>query len=278
MAVLRTAKHNINRAVTFILAVILMTGSFAGYLTPVVAAGDENHFTYPNDTSASSSFAGEPKKAKTKARKAPSGQLRSAPTGDVLLDNYITSVAASGTTKVEDNLYQTTLEFRFKIDTACIDAVTSAGYKFVYDLPNEVIIPEELTGGGPYYAYLLDKYPELELAFRYNYIPTGDGHCRIEIVYDEDFVKDATASGTDMINNILSCRCWIRSSGDAGHDGLNVIFRRKKSMIIMISRRRRQVLTLPTASFAMRSRSVLLTVRRLTSTLRIPLRIRAAEQ
>ena len=27
MAVLRTAKHNINRAVTFILAVILMTGS-----------------------------------------------------------------------------------------------------------------------------------------------------------------------------------------------------------------------------------------------------------
>ena len=28
MAVLRTAKHNINRAVTFILAVILMTGSF----------------------------------------------------------------------------------------------------------------------------------------------------------------------------------------------------------------------------------------------------------
>ena len=40
MAVLRTAKHNISRAVTFILAVILMTGSFGGYLTPVVAAGD----------------------------------------------------------------------------------------------------------------------------------------------------------------------------------------------------------------------------------------------
>lgn len=224
MAVLRTAKHNINRAVTFILAVILMTGSFAGTLTPVVSAADDDHSNSSNDTSASSSFAGEPKKAKTKARKAPSGQLRSAPNGDVPLDSYITSVAAAGTTKIEDNLYQMTLEFRFTIDTACIDAVTSAGYKFVYDLPNEVIIPEELTGGGPYYAYLLDKYPELELAFTYDYIPTGDGHCRIEIVYDDDFVKDATASGTDMINNILSCRCWIKSSGDAGQDGLDIVF------------------------------------------------------
>lgn len=224
MAVLRTAKHNINRAVTFILAVILMTGSFAGYLTPVVSAADENHFTYPNDTSASSSFAGEPKKAKTKARKAPSGQLRSVPTGDVPLNSYITSVAATGTTKVEDYRYQTTLELHFEIDTDCIRAVTNAGHKFVYDLPDEVIIPEELTGGGPYYAYLLDKYPELELAFKYDYIPTGDGHCRIEIVYDEDFVKDATASGTDMINNILSCRCWIKSSGDAGQDGLDIVF------------------------------------------------------
>ena len=72
MAVLRTAKRNINRAVTFILAVILMTGSFGGYLTPVVAAGDENHFTYPNDTSASSWFAGKTKGTQKKARKAPS--------------------------------------------------------------------------------------------------------------------------------------------------------------------------------------------------------------
>ena len=153
-----------------------------------------------------------------KARKAPSGQLRSAPTGDMPLDSYITDIAAAGTTKVEDNLYQTTLEFHFKIDTACIDAVTSAGYKFVYDLPNEVIIPEELTGGGPYYAYLLDKYPELELAFTYDYIPTGDGHCRIEIVYDDDFVRDATASGTDMINNILSCRCLHIPPEDINED------------------------------------------------------------
>ena len=63
------------RAAAFILAVVLISGSFCGFFVPVVAAGDENHFTYPNDTSASSSFAGEPKKAKTKARKAPSGQL-----------------------------------------------------------------------------------------------------------------------------------------------------------------------------------------------------------
>ena len=232
MAVLRTAKHNINRAVTFILAVILMTGSFGGYLAPVVAAGDENHFTYPNDTSASSSFAGEPKKAKTKARKAPSGQLRSAPTGDVLLDSYITSVAAAGTTKIEDNLYQMTLEFRFTIDTACIDAVTSAGNKFVYDFPEEVVIPENLVIDGPFYAYLIDRYPELELAFTYDFIPTGDGHYRIEIVYDDDFVQDATESGTDRINNILSCRCWIRSSGDATHDGLDVVFTDSQSLHI----------------------------------------------
>ena len=46
MAVLRTAKHNINRAVTFILAVILMTGSFAGYLTPVVSAADDEYLGF----------------------------------------------------------------------------------------------------------------------------------------------------------------------------------------------------------------------------------------
>ncbi|MDO4892810.1 MAG: SpaA isopeptide-forming pilin-related protein [Eubacteriales bacterium] len=224
MAVLRTAKHNINRAVTFILAVILMTGSFAGYLTPVVSAADDDHSNSSNDTSASSSFAGEPKKAKTKARKAPSGQLRSAPTEDMPLDSYITDIAAAGTTKIEDNLYQMTLEFHFEIDTACIDAVTSAGYKFVYDFPEEVIIPEELVIDGPFYAYLIDRYPELELAFTYDFVPTGGGHYRVEIVYDDVFVQDAIESGTDMINNILSCRCWIRSSGDAGQDGLNVAF------------------------------------------------------
>ena len=229
---MRTAKRNINKAVTFVLAVILMTGSLCGYLAPAVNAEEENNINHPNNMSASSWFAGEPKKAKTKARKAQSGPLRSAPTDDVLLDSYITSIAASGTTKIEDNLYQATVELHFEIDTERIEAVTSAGHKFVYDLPEEVVLNEGLISGGPYYAYLRDKYP-LELAFTYKFIPTDDdGHCRIEIVYDDDFVQDATGSGTDRINNILSCRCWIRSSGDAGHDGLNVVFNGNQTLYI----------------------------------------------
>ena len=231
MAVLRTAKHNINRAVTFILAVILMTGSFAGYLTPVVSAADNDHSNSSNDTSASSSFAGEPKKAKTKARKAPSGQLRSAPTGDVPLDSYITSVDAAGTTKVDDNLYQATVELQFEIDTDRIRAVTSAGDKFVYDLPGEVVLNEGLINGGPYYAYLRDKYP-LELAFTYEFKSTDDGRYRIEIVYDDNFVQDAIESETALIKSFLNCRCWIRSSGDAGQNGLNIVFTDTKTLQI----------------------------------------------
>ncbi len=167
-----------------------------------------------------------------KGSKGASGPLRSGEVGDTALDSYITGITGSGTTKVEENLYQTTLELRFKIDTECIDAVTSGGYKFVYDLPDELIIPEELINGGPYYAYLLDRYPELEVAFTYEFIPTGDGHCRIEIVYDDDFVQDALDSGTEQINNILRCRCFIRSTGDAGEDGLNVNFTDGQSLYI----------------------------------------------
>ena len=208
----------------FIFAVILMTGNLGGYLSPAVNADEENNISYPNNMSASSWFAGEPKKAKTKARKAPSGQLRSAPTGDVPLNDYITGVTASGTTKIEDNLYQATVELQFVIDTERIEAVTSAGHKFVYDLPKEVVLNEGLISGGPYYAYLQDRYPDLVLAFTYEFKSTDDGHYRIEIVYDDNFVQDATQSGTDRINNILSCRCWIRSSGNATHDGLDVAF------------------------------------------------------
>ena len=163
---------------------------------------------------------------------AKAGRQRSAPEADVPLDDYITSISGSGTTKVEENLYQTTLELHFKIDTACIVAVTDSEYKFVFDLPDEVIIPEELTNGGPYCAYLLDRYPELEVAFRYDFVPTGDGHCRVEIVYDDDFVVDAQESGTEYINNVLRCRCFIRSSGDAEEDGLNVAFTDFESLYI----------------------------------------------
>ena len=131
----------------------------------------------------------------------------------------------------------------------------------MYDLPEEVVLNEGLISGGPFFAYLSDRYPELKLAFTYDFILTGDGRYRIEIVYDDDFVRDATESGTERINNILSCRCWISSDDDVSHNGLEVD---RISMRIMISRRRRQVLTLPTASFAMRSRSALPTVRRLT--------------
>ena len=170
-------KNHLVRAITFVLTVILLTGCFCEYFV-------------------SSSFAGEPKKAKTKARKAPSGQLRSAPTGDMPLDSYITNVTASGTTKVEENLYQSTLELRFAIDTECIEAVTSAGYKFVYDLPEEVVLNEGLISGGPFFAYLSDRYPELELAFTYDFILTGDGRYRIEIVYDDDMRLKAEPKGS----------------------------------------------------------------------------------
>ena len=195
-----------------------MTGSLCGYLAPAVNAEEENNINYPNNTSASSWFAGKSKETKKQGRKAQSGPLRSAPTNDVPLNSYITSIDAAGTTKIEDNLYLSTLLFNFEIDTACIKAVTSAGYKFVYDLPDEVIIPKEIIGGGSYYAYLLDRYPDLVLAFTYDFVPTGDGHYRIEIVYDDDFVHDAVEGENEYINNILSCRCWIRSSGDATHD------------------------------------------------------------
>ena len=267
-----------------------MTGSLCGYLAPAVNAEEENNISYPNNMSASSWFAGKSKETKKQGRKAQSGQLRSAPTGDVTLNNYITDVTASGTTKIEDNLYQATVKLQFAIDTACIDAVTSARYKFVYDLPGEVVLNEGLINGGPYYAYLRDKYP-LELAFTYEFKSTDDGRYRIEIVYDDNFVQDAIESETALIKSFLNCRCWIRSSGGAGQDGLNIVFTDSQTLHIPpedinegydITTQKTGSYTangkLRTASFAMRSLSVPYTVRRLTSTLRIPLRIRAAEQ
>lgn len=209
-----------------------MTGSLCGYLAPAVNAEEENNINYPNNTSASSWFAGKSKETKKQGRKAQSGPLRSAPTNDVPLNSYITNVTASGTTKIKDNLYQATVELQFVIDTECIEAVKSAGYKFVYVLPEEVVLNEGLISGGPYYAYLSDRYPELELAFTYDFILTGDGRYRIEIVYDDNFIQEAIESGTDRINNILSCRCWIRSSGDATHDGLDVAFTDSQSVHI----------------------------------------------
>ena len=171
-------------------------------------------------------------KAPAKAPARSGRPQRSAPEADVPLDDYITDISGSGTTRVEENLYQTTLELHFRIDTQYIEEVTDSGYKFIFDLPDEVLIPEELTNGGPYYAYLLDSYPELEVAFTYNFVPLGNGNCRIEIIYDDDFLQDAVTSGTEFINNVLRCRCFIRSSGDASHDGLDVTFTDDQSLYI----------------------------------------------
>ena len=153
-------------------------------------------------------------------------------TGDVELDEYITGISGSGTTKVEENLYQSTLALRFKIDSETVESVTNGGYKFVYDLPEDVMIPPELTDGGPYYAYLLDSYPALEVAFTYNFVPTVDGGCRIEIEYDDAFLQSVLDSGSDYINNVLRFRCFIRENGDAGNDGLDVTFTDDQSLYI----------------------------------------------
>ncbi|MEE3468932.1 MAG: hypothetical protein VZQ83_10895, partial [Eubacterium sp.] len=91
---------------------------------------------------------------------------------------------------------------------------------------------EGLINGGPYYAYLSDRYPELKLAFTYKFKSTDDGRYRIEIVYDNDFVQEAVESGAALIKSFLNCRCWIRSSGDAGQDGLDIDFTDTKTLHI----------------------------------------------
>ena len=180
--------------------------------------------SYTN-TSASSWFVAPNRKAAAKKAPAKSGRPhRAPPSGDVELDDYITDVSGSGTTKVDEHLYQTTLEIHFKIDTDYISQVSDGGYKFYYDMPEEVIIPADLLDGGPYSAYLLDKYPELEVAFVYDFIAMPDGTTRIEIVYDEDFIQDALEEQTEFINNVLRCRCFINAEGDDTSDGLDVEF------------------------------------------------------
>ena len=82
-----------------------MTGSLCGYLAPAVNAEEENNISYPNNMSASSWFAGKSKETKKQGRKAQSGQLRSAPNDDVLVNSYITDVTASGITKNENKVY-----------------------------------------------------------------------------------------------------------------------------------------------------------------------------
>ena len=220
----------------------LPDGAILGYGAPASGEASASAAEAPGDArktppgvsdgTSAFSWLTEGRRTLKKSGKGPSGMLKSGATGDVALDGYITSVAGSGTTKVEENLYLATLELCFEIDTECIDAVTSGGYQFVYDFPDEVIIPADLINGGPYHAYLFDHYPELDVAFTYRFVSTDDGHTRVEIVYDGDFVQEALENGTEFINNVLRCRCFIRSSGDTGHDGLNVAFTVDKSLYI----------------------------------------------
>ena len=194
---------------------------------------DPSIFDNSANTSASSWYVLSTRKAAPKKAPLKSGRpQRSAPNSDVALDDYITDVSGSGTTKVDENLYQTMLEIRFKIDTEYIEQVYDGGYHFYYDLPEEVIIPPDLLDGGPYYAYLLDKYPELEVAFTYDFVPMPDGTTRIEIFYDETFIQDALDGNTEFINNVLRCRCFINSEGDDTHNGLDVEFTVDTSLVI----------------------------------------------
>ena len=192
---------------------------------------DGTLYDHSDETSAFSWIQSDRKSIKKAPAKAGRPQ-RTAPNADVPLDDYITDVSGSGTTKVDENLYQTTLEIRFKIETELIDQVKSGGYKFYFDLPEEVIIPPDLLDGGPYYAYLLDRYPELEVAFTYDFVPMPDGTTRIEIVYDDAFIQDALDGQTEFINNVLRCRCFINAEGDDTHDGLDISFTVDKTLEI----------------------------------------------
>ncbi len=228
-------KQRAFRALCLVLVTVLLLGFWQlGTLgIAMTFAGAKNNDSpadisvsrYSKSPSASSWFVASTRKASQKKAPLKSGRIqRSAPNSDVELDDFITDVNGSGTTKVGENLYQTTLELKFKIDTDYINQVSSGGYKFYYDLPEEVIIPADLLNGGPYYAYLLDKYPELEVAFKYDFIPNGDGTTRIEIIYDDYFIEDAIESQTEIINNVLRFRCYIDAEGDDTHDGLDVEF------------------------------------------------------
>lgn len=159
------------------------------------------------------------------------GPLRSGANADVALDDYITGVSGSGTTKVDENHYQTLLELSFSVEPETAMDLIHSGHKFIYDLPGEITILDSLIDDGPFYAYKIDSNP-LELAFTYDFIPNGDGTYRIEIFYDEDYVQDAIDSGSDYIMNVLRCRCYITVSEDGDENGLDVSFTVDDSLYI----------------------------------------------
>lgn len=161
-----------------------------------------------------------PKKA---AKRAAPAQIRSTPSADVPLDDYISGVTATGTVKIDETHYLTMLELSFNLDPESALTVTESGYKFYFDLPEEVSVLDDLVEGGPYAAYKIDSSP-LELAFTYSFVPNGDGTFRIEIEFNDHYVEDAVVSGSDYIYNALRFKCYINvEEGETGN-GLDISF------------------------------------------------------
>lgn len=181
----------------------------------------------PSASTSGSSWIGSIKRKALKATKglkaSSAPPLRSGAAADMPLDNYISGVTATGTTKVDDHHYLTMLEMAFNVDPETALDVMSSDHKFYFDLPEEISVLDELVEGGPYSAYKIDSIP-LELAFTYSFVPNGDGTYRIEVNFDENYVQDAIISGSDYIFNALRFRCYINvDEGDAG-DGLDISF------------------------------------------------------
>ena len=187
-------------------------------------------YTVSGSTSATSWTSQPVRKAAVKMARAKSAPaksapepLRSAPTDDVPLDDYITGISAAGTTKIDDTHYLTMVELSFTIDPTTAMAVTESAYQFVFDLPEEIIILDDIIEGGPYNAYKVDSNPH-ELAFVYDFVPNGDGTFRIEVNFDEDYVQEALDSGSQYIINKLDFKCYINATNGGTENGLEIEF------------------------------------------------------
>ena len=222
--------RQITVVVMCLILVIVALLVFRQTKTVGVALTEDNYTEYTEDnnkdTSASSTYGKNENTRSTKkksAKKGGSARTATVPDADVELDDYIVSVDASGTARIDANHYVTMLELSFRVEPQLVLDVTDAGYKFVYDLPEEVSIPDVLITDGPFHAYKIDSDP-LELAFTYDFVDNGDGTFRIEIIFDEDYAIEALESESDFILNTLRCRCYITESGDGGHQGLDIEF------------------------------------------------------
>ncbi len=186
---------------------------------------------FPSHTSASSWTKTTRNVFKKILQKVSSGPRKSRSVSDIPLDNYIESVTGAGTVKIDETHYLTMVEMSFSIEPQTVQDVIDSGHKFIFDLPEEILIPDDLVIDGPYYAYKIDSNP-LELAFTYGFVANGDGTYRIEIEFDEDYVQDALLSGSDYIDNALRFRCYIDVDDDDNGNGLDVEFTVDKTLHI----------------------------------------------